>query len=476
MYLEFFGFERLPFRITPDTRSFYTGGDRGIILRALVYAIASGEAIVKLVGEVGSGKTMLCRMLVTKLPGHIDIVYLANPRLTPDNILQAIAFELGMAIDQHQASSRVLMLRAVQDYLLEKHFQRRQVVVVVEEAQSMPLETLEEIRLLSNLETERAKLLQIVLIGQPELNDNLNQQHVRQIKDRITQNITLPPLKAQDIQDYLIFRLHAAGYHGENLFTRAAQKLIARAAGGLMRRINILADKSLLSAFANNARKVKRSHVAQALGECEFIKPVLAPRPALMFSLIAATAVGISGLLGMEWQHAKQAQRVDVNLLPSPSAGVVAAQMPKPSPPPLRTEPVKSSEQSVPANTNPASVVDTVLPVPPSKILIARSEISAKWLSKINPNHYSIQVLLNRADSIRELERFLEQEGIGEALDKLYLVKTQIRKTPMIGVLYGEFASYAEAQQALLALPAPLRRYQPYVRSLRQLLKDRLSY
>lgn len=218
MYYEHFGLHFPPFKITPDTQLFYTGGNRGLVLDALIYAIQQGEGMVKVVGEVGSGKTMLCRMLEEKLSNNIEIVYLANPHLSPDMILHAIGLEMKLPINTQ--SSRLEVMQQLQTALLEKHGQQKQVVVFVEEAQNMPLETLEEIRLLSNLETTKDKLLQIVLFGQPELDVNLSVEHIRQSKERITHHLYLPALKYQDIGDYLQFRLHAAGYRGLQCFLK----------------------------------------------------------------------------------------------------------------------------------------------------------------------------------------------------------------------------------------------------------------
>ena len=162
MYLEHFGLDRPPFKITPDTSMFYEGSKRGAALEALIYAISSGEGIIKVVGEVGSGKTMLCRMLEVRLSAIVDIVYIANPSLSPDNILHVIAHELH--IDILNTDSKLDVMQKLQKYLLSKHADNRQVVVFVEEAQSMPVETLEEIRLLSNLETDQHKLLQPILV------------------------------------------------------------------------------------------------------------------------------------------------------------------------------------------------------------------------------------------------------------------------------------------------------------------------
>ena len=162
MYLEHFGLKRQPFKITPDTSLFFKGSKRGAALEALKYAVISGEGIIKVVGEVGSGKTMLCRMLEVELPDNIEVVYIANPSLSPENILHVIAFELHLDINNQ--TNKLEVMQKLQEYLVDKHSKGKQVVVFVEEAQSMPLETLEEIRLLSNLETSQHKLLQMILL------------------------------------------------------------------------------------------------------------------------------------------------------------------------------------------------------------------------------------------------------------------------------------------------------------------------
>lgn len=268
MYYAAFGLRHPPFKITPDTRLFFPGGNRGAVLEALVYAIVSGEGIVKVVGEVGSGKTMLCRMLEVELPENVEIVYLANPSLAPDQILHAIAFELKLPGDGTE--DRLKVMHALHEFLVRKHAENRRVVVFVEEAQSMPIETLEEIRLLSNLETNDDKLLQIVLFGQPELDVSLAEPRIRQLKERITYSFYLSPLSTDEVQSYLESRLRASGYRGVGLFTPAAIRSIGRYSRGLTRRINILADKALLAAFAGNAVAVTRRHVRRAARDSEF--------------------------------------------------------------------------------------------------------------------------------------------------------------------------------------------------------------
>jgi MSHA biogenesis protein MshM len=220
MYYAHFGLKEPPFKITPNTEVFYTGGNRGAVLDALIYAITNGEGIVKVVGEVGSGKTMLCRMLQTMLPEKIESIYLANPSVAPEDVLHAIAFELQLKLPKN--ADRLKVMQVLQKHLLARHAAGKQVVIFVEEAQGMPLATLEEIRLLSNLETKHDKLLQIVLFGQPELDENLNQSNIRQLRERITHSFNLAPLQQKEISEYLMFRLRSAGYFGPPLFNAAA--------------------------------------------------------------------------------------------------------------------------------------------------------------------------------------------------------------------------------------------------------------
>ena len=268
MYEDYFGLERPPFKITPDTSLFYEGGKRGDILAALVYAIHRGEGIIKVVGEVGSGKTMLCRMLQLKLPDTIEIVYIANPSVSPEDILFVIAHELALPVTKDDSKHEVMHL--LQDYLLQRHMENKQVVLFIEEAQGMPLDTLEEIRLLSNLETDQNKLLQIVLFGQPELDHNLAQQSIRQLRERITHSFDLEPLTQDEIHNYLNFRMREVGYTGPELINTTVAKKVEQHSDGLLRRINIIADKILLSAFAEGTHNLSAKHVTAAVNDSTF--------------------------------------------------------------------------------------------------------------------------------------------------------------------------------------------------------------
>ena len=348
MYFEHFGLNIHPFKITPDPRLFFSGGRRGEILEALVYAITAGEGIIKVVGEVGSGKTMLCRMLEERLPDKVEIVYLANPSLSPEDILHAIALEMEIPVEN--SAHRTQIMHALQQRLLAKHAEGCHVVVFVEEAQSMPLGTLEEVRLLSNLETQRDKLLQIVLFGQPELNANLANPGIRQLRERITHGFHLAPLDQNEIREYIRFRLQAAGYRGPNVFSTGANRLLARASEGLIRRVNILADKCLLAAFAGNTHAVRPRHVKAAIDDSEFS---FNPSDRNWRAPEAAIAAGVLAVVGaVAWATFSPEPLVAAN--PTPSAVVMSTpSVPEPAPVPVREavvpvaapEPVKSANR-----------------------------------------------------------------------------------------------------------------------------------
>lgn len=269
MYLEHFGLREPPFRITPHTDFFFPGARRGATLEALIYAIVQEEGIVTVSGEVGSGKTMLCRVLMERLPATVDTLYVANPTLSPEALLHTIAEELGCA-PEGRAEARI---RPIQEALIARHAAGRRVVALVDEAHAMPKASLEQIRLLSNLETGKHKLLQIVLLGQPELDELLGAKDMRQLKDRITHHFRLDPMKPGEAAEYLRFRMGAAGYRGPDVFSAAAIGRIARVSGGLTRRINILADKALLAAYASGSHRIGRREAAAAIRDAAQAPP-----------------------------------------------------------------------------------------------------------------------------------------------------------------------------------------------------------
>ncbi|MDN2709648.1 AAA family ATPase [Janthinobacterium sp. SUN118] len=299
MYLAHFGLRTAPFGITPDPAFFYPGNTRGELLAALLYAVTQGEGIIKLTGEVGSGKTMLCRMLAERLPAPVDVLYLLNPSLEADEVMHAIAAELGLDTTGHGADA---VLRALHGELIARHAAGCQVVLLAEEAQAMPVATLEALRLLTNLETASHKLLQIVLFGQPELEHTLALPQLRQLKERITHSFTVPRLPPSLLGDYLACRLAAAGRATPLVFTPQALRRLARASQGIVRRINILADKALLAAYADDAQQVAARHLRLAIADSPF--GTLGPAPWHAGTLLARALIAVMLLLAgaLLWQ------------------------------------------------------------------------------------------------------------------------------------------------------------------------------
>lgn len=352
MYEEFFGLKRPPFRITPDTSLFYDGGHRGDILGALVYAVHRGEGIIKVVGEVGSGKTMLCRMLQLELPETIDIIYIANPSVSADDILFVIASELKFNVSKDASKHELVSM--LQHYLLEKHAEGRQVVLFVEEAQGMPLETLEEIRLLSNLETDQDKLLQIILFGQPELDQNLSENSIRQLRERITHDFTLKPLSADEIHKYLNFRMREVGYTGPELINEKLASQLEKHSQGLLRRINILADKMLLAAFADETHTLTPKHLMDAVKDSGFSKIEQPAESGFRWWAVAAlllvlVAVGLflRPIDVLDVISASGDQGLVENSQPADTAEVVRASAEAPVSAPVEEEPIGIAEPDI---------------------------------------------------------------------------------------------------------------------------------
>ena len=329
MYFDYFGLKEAPFRITPNTEYWYAGGQRGEMLAALLYAIGQGEGIIKVVGEVGSGKTMLCRKLVAQLPDTIDSVYLGNPSLSADDMLAAILADLG--IDQ-PGESRQARLAQLNTTLLARHQAGRRVVAFVEEAQGITLDNLEFLRLLTNLETATDKLLQIVLFGQPELDVQLADPRIRQLKDRITLSLNLSPLTESEVADYLRARLTVAGYRGPDLFSTALITRMAQLSGGLSRRINVLADKTLLAAYAGQTHTLTPAHLDAAAGDAE-IHPQAHGHPASLPDCPAGFRPGRpdSSRIRVRW-HSSPGKALAPGT-PTPAAPAVKVTPPPPSGP-----------------------------------------------------------------------------------------------------------------------------------------------
>ncbi|UGQ48380.1 ExeA family protein [Massilia endophytica] len=262
MYESHFGLREVPFSITPDTSFFFTSPHSQEALNTLLVAARSGEGFIKITGEVGTGKTLLCRKFIATLGEEYVTAYIPNPYLEPRTLMLALADELELTlakdVDQHQ------LLKSITFRLMELAKQGKQVVLCLDEAQAIPLESLEALRLLTNLETEKRKLLQIVLFGQPELNMHLEQDSIRQLAQRITFHYHLGPLNKDDLEYYLAHRLRVAGFTGGRLFGRGAVARLFAASGGIPRLVNILAHKALMLAYGEGKQEVSKRHVAIA--------------------------------------------------------------------------------------------------------------------------------------------------------------------------------------------------------------------
>lgn len=274
MYLAHFGLRELPFNLTPDTSFFFANAIHQEALNTLLVAVRNGEGFIKITGEVGTGKTLLCRQFLASINpettrGQSSFVtaYIPNPYLEPHTLLLAVAEEIGIQLDKD--ANQYQLTKALTLALLNFARAGKRVVLCLDEAQALPVETLDAIRLLSNLETGKRKLLQIILFGQPELDVKLSQAASRQLNQRIVFHYRLTPLKREDIEHYLAHRLGVARYSGSELFTRSAIKHLYAASGGIPRLVNIIAHKSLMLAYGEGVRQVSAKHVSTAAKDTE---------------------------------------------------------------------------------------------------------------------------------------------------------------------------------------------------------------
>ena len=477
MYLEHFGLSEPPFRITPVTVFFFSGANRGEILDALIYSLSEAEGIIKVSGEVGSGKTMLCRMLLEKLPEHIETIYLANPSLSREEMLYAIADALGLRIDGERVG---VIMHNIQNKLEEKAREGKRVVVLVDEAHAMPLDTLEELRLLYNLQVGNFKLLQIILFGQPELNAKLDQPNMRQLKDRIVHHFHMQPLSRNVLESYLMFRMRAAGYHGPNIFSPDAVKLIASASNGLMRRVNILADKALLAAFVEDTHDIKARHVQAAMRDSE-LKPDRT-RPGK--KLLAGGAVAALLLAGMVawWTLDKQmtedgGQRAEINVasLPAPATAAPPVDaLPTDAPPAIAPLPDNSPAAASGAETaqtavaaNPAPEPEPAMAATPpttdsdsatGKLSLFEQRLAAgKQLLKQKNTVASIQLFYNETINQKRIEGFLMRADELGVLSEIYLLPARFGSKAGLRALYGTYPSADAARSEIKNLPKRYR-------------------
>jgi general secretion pathway protein A len=266
MYTSFFGLIEKPFAITPDPRYLYLSERHAEALAHLLYGINEAGGFIQLTGEVGTGKTTIVRTLLSRVPQHADVAVILNPRVTATEFLLTICEELGLGLDEADRTSAKEMVDALNARLLAAHSDGRRVIVIVDEAQNLSADVLEQVRLLTNLETATQKLLQIILIGQPELRELLDRSELRQLAQRITGRYHLSPLSKQETQEYVRHRLRVAGAAGE-IFTPAALREVYRLSSGIPRVINVCCDRALLGAYTLERREVTPALVRRAASE-----------------------------------------------------------------------------------------------------------------------------------------------------------------------------------------------------------------
>ena len=299
-YTRHFGLREVPFNNTPDSRFFFAHDACKMALNTLVVATRSGEGFIKITGDVGTGKTLLCRKFLGILDDQFITAYIPNPYLEPMTLLLAVADELGIPyskyVDQHQ------LLKSFTQFLVKTYAEHRcTVVLCLDEAHAMPRETLEALRLLSNLETPRRKLIQLVLFGQPELDQHLDHPSTRQLKQRISFSASLTAMSRSDVEDYIQHRLSTAGYQGPRLFSKSALRLVYRATQGVPRLINIIAHKSLLAAFGEGARSVDKRHVQLAIADTESLRAPVRSYTRWLSYTAALLSAAITGLAAQVW-------------------------------------------------------------------------------------------------------------------------------------------------------------------------------
>ena len=463
LYLDHFGLTEPPFRITPHTDYFFEGADRGTTLEALIYAVLHDEGIVKVSGEVGSGKTMLCRVLMERLPQHVVTIYLATPSLARDEILHAIADELDLKLSPERRS---VALRELQEHLIGLYGAGRRVVILIDEAHVMPDDTLEQVRLLSNLESNRHKLLQIVLFGQPELDAMLSKPSLRQLRDRITHSFRMRPLVQPEVAKYLSFRMRAAGYRGPEVFTPRAVRGVARASSGLTRRINILADKSLLAAYTENTHAVTGRHVRAAVADSEFAAPRRSLRPA--FYLAAAALAGLAIGAAAQWI-------VNVPVATPPPAPQPVAMAPQPpAPEPEPQEPESTPEPEPERQLSPEQVrrLDGYS-AGRHRLLAERLAATREILERADDEHFALELFVTENSDAARMERFLVRARELVPLEELFVVPVAAGGQYRLWVLYGEFASREEATSASRRLPPRYQQaFRPSPRSFEELRRQ----
>lgn len=426
-YIANFGLREPPFLAEMSPVFFFPGGKRGATLEALIYAVTHDEGIVKVSGTEESGKSCLCRMLAGRLPASVQAVCLTDSSPTPEDALSTI----GEALEAPLSSDRkTLLFNALQERLNNIRTAGRRTVVLIDDAHTMPIETLSTIGRLAIPEAGQERLLHIVLFGQSVLDNRLRSPELRWLRERITHNFALDPLSRQEVEDYLTFRLRTAGFRGQALFTPAAIELISQASDGLIGNINMLADKAMQTAAAESLQQVDRQHV-ETFVPADRITERQTQRP----KRNKAATLAISGALIIGLGTAFTLNR---NTPTTPEA--TSARTPQ-----------ANAETPPPATENRFFSLSPPPPPPISRLdtLITETE---RWLREVPDSHFVIQLLRTDASESDRIEDFLDND-IGE-LDatQVRVYRSRLSGQDRLGVIYGDFPSRNAAQKELQRL------------------------
>jgi len=488
LYLDHFGLSKPPFQITPDLDFFFSGGRRGDILSALLHVAGHEEGIITVVAEVGSGKTLLARLMISQLAPNISTVYLANPSFSRDEILGAIARDLGLKDLPLSTESR---LAALQEELLRRHALGQRVLLVIDEAHAMPPESLEEVRLLSNLETGQNKLVNIMLFGQPELDEVLSDRRLRQVRDRIVHRFNLTPLPEQDAKAYVDHRLRAAGWKGGALFAAPALAALIKASGGRARRINLLADKALLSAYAQGHSVVQVRQVQDAIGELhgDFSGTPFGLQPWVKWAAVSVVLAMVMTALAVSFLESQRTQPgLAANVVPATAQlapAVVSTPIPAPTVPAALPAPVASAQPKAVVEPAPISPAASPVPVPASvasaPFMSALSQAPVQpylqrtqaYLQKPDLGGYTVQLAALSPDgSVAGYLKFITQH-VDDAM--VFAQVTHYNGRDYVSVFVGQYGSVAQANAALAAWPASIKTNKPMVRTWIKIRQDQSS-
>ena len=523
LYIEHFGLSELPFRITPAVQFFYRGCIRGETLDALKYAINNDEGIMAVIGEVGTGKSMLCRMLMAGFSDKAQLVYIANPTFTDQEIIYHISDELGLDV----AREHRLVARDLQHQLLKLHNENKRIIVCIDEAQAMPDASLEQIRLLSNLETSTKKIVQIVMFGQPEFAQKLEQRHMRQLRERITSTFYLRKLSADETHEYISHRLRSASSEAkEEIFTPAAVAMIAKVSQGISRRINILCDKAMLAAFADSSPNITLAHAKRAARDARYRHmeedQLEAEHQSHYRKTAIAGAIVLCAIIAIAYQTwiasppaAVAAQPAATT--PAPATTTVTIVAPEPTalatiaaPEPTATTPATIAAPE-PTVTAPATIavpeptaaqpVATVAPkpaattqaptaaavavlskqvtsidnprwqgYPPTSYLRQRLNATQTLFSLLDqiadPGQYTARILSVPRERTIELERYLRDLARFYTIRNVLIYPAVAENQELFVITYGTFPSEFQAELFIHELPSFFRTNKPFVQAL----------